>query len=253
MVKLSRLDLISQYVHEHGEARLTDVFEMFPDISSMTIRRDLEKLEQRGSIMRMRGKVKAVTRQYKFKEESYSHRVNENMEGKQIIARKALKYIQRGCSMFFDAGTTSMQLANQITSGDYFILTSGPNIALELIKKEGVSVILTGGHMDRDFLNVTGVNAMNLIENINIDIAFLVPSGFSLDGQFTVGNAEHAELKKLIIKKARTVIMLMDSTKLDKNLPYTFAKLSNVDVLICDQPLPDVIIKEANKYDAVII
>ena len=253
MAKKDRLEVINSFVHDNGEVSIADIFALFPDTSSMTIRRDLEKLEQRGSLMRMRGRVKAITRQYKFREENYSNRMKENIEGKRIIAQKAMKYIQRGCSMFFDAGTTTMQLASMIKEGDYFVLTSGPNIALELIKKEGVSVIMTGGHMDRDYLNVTGTNAINMVESINIDIAFLVPSGFSMDGQFTVGNADHAELKKLIIRKARKCIMLMDGSKLDKNLPYTFATLENVDVLICDKQLPEVIIREARKTDTIII
>lgn len=253
MSKEDRTERIGKYVAERKEVLLTEIFDLFPEVSTMTIRRDLERLEQRGQLLRMRGRVRAVTKQYKFREESYVTRAQENVEGKQLIATKAMKYLQRGCSVFLDAGTTSMALAESIGVGDYFILTSGPNIALELIKKEGISVIMTGGHMDRDFLNVTGANAMALVDSINIDIAFLVPSGFSIDGNFTVGNADHAELKKCIIKKARKVVMLMDGTKLDKNLPYTFAKMEDIDVLICDQTLPDLIIREALKNDVTVV
>ncbi|MBS7262067.1 MAG: DeoR/GlpR transcriptional regulator [Eubacteriales bacterium] len=253
MPREHRIERINEFVAAKKEVSLAEIFEMFPEVSTMTVRRDLEILEQRGTLMRLRGKVRAITKQFKFREESYNLRAKENVDGKKIIASKAMKYIQRGCSMFFDAGTTSMALAECIGDGDYFILTSGPNIALELIKKEGVNVIMTGGHMDRDFLNVTGANAMALVDSINIDIAFLTPSGFSVDGHFTVGNADHAELKKVIIKKAHTVVMLMDATKLDKNLPYTFARMEDIDVLICDKPLPDIVVREALKNDVTVV
>ena len=59
------------------------------------------------------------------------------------------------------------------------------------------------------------------------------------------------ELKKFNYQEARK-IMLMDSTKFNKDMPFTFATLKDVDILISDQKLPDNILKEAEKYEVTV-
>ena len=66
-------------------------------------------------------------------------------------------------------------------------------------------------------------------------MAFLAPSGYSEDGGFTVANYNECELKRIVVHKARTVIMLMDSSKCDKSLPYTFCTMADADVLITEK------------------
>ena len=65
----------------------------------------------------------------------------------------------------------------------------------------------------------------------------------SAQNGLTSGNYSECELKKLVVEKARKVIVLMDNSKLDKILPYTFADLTEVDTIITDKPLPDDISK----------
>nr|PZN06626.1 MAG: hypothetical protein DIU64_13645 [Caldicoprobacter oshimai] len=89
---------------------------------------------------------------------------------------------------------------------------------------------------------------MNFIRDINVDIAFMAASGFSLEYGFTCGDYDECELKRAIIRKARKVILLMDVSKIDKNMPFTFASLKEIDVLICDKPLPDDIMEAAKRY-----
>ena len=74
---------------------------------------------------------------------------------------------------------------------------------------------------------------------VGIDIALLSPSGLSARSGFTVGNYSECELKRIVAEKARLVVILMDSSKVDKSLPYTFATFEEADVLITSAPLPD--------------
>lgn len=97
------------------------------------------------------------------------------------------------------------------------------------------------------------MQAMRFLADINIDIAVLCPSGFSAESGFTGGNYNECELKRTVAKKARTVIMLLDVSKLDRSLPYTFCALSDVDYLICDAPLPERIREEAEAAGVKII
>ena len=78
-----------------------------------------------------------------------------------------------------------------------------------------------------------------------IDIAFLTPSGLTEENGFTCGNYSECEFKQLIIKKARKVVLLMDSSKIDKSLPYTFANIGDVDAVITNRDLPPDLSRDA--------
>ena len=73
---------------------------------------------------------------------------------------------------------------------------------------------------------------------MNIDTAFVATSGFTLRDGFSCGDYYESELKKTIIRKAQRVVMLIDRSKLNRTLPYTFARPANIDVLITDDVLP---------------
>ena len=89
--------------------------------------------------------------------------------------------------------------------------------------------------------------------DINIDIAFIVPSGLSLKDGFTSGNYPECELKHMVVEKARRVVVLMDTSKLDRSLPFTFCGLENVHTIVADNKLPYEITKAAEAAGVEII
>jgi DeoR/GlpR family transcriptional regulator of sugar metabolism len=218
----------------------------------MTLRRDLDYLEAKGQIVRVRGGAKSINSLSGLKEDVYSLRAMENVDAKMKIARKALAFVERGRSYFIDSGTTMMCLAKVLPDENLSILTSGPNIALEIIKHNKPSVTLIGGHLSRNNLSTSGVSSLNFIKDINVDIAFMATSGFSLEYGFTSGDYNECELKKAIIKKARRVILLMDVSKIDKNMPFTFGTLKDIHILICDKPLPENVTQAAEECGVII-
>jgi len=247
-----RRSKIKQYIEEKGEVHLRDLEKLLPEVSTMTLRRDLIYLEEKGHVIRTRGGAVSVKRVAASAEDMYSLRATENMDGKTKIAKKAIEFVETGRSIYIDSGTTMMCLAEQLPDENFSILTSGPNIGLEIIKKSKPTVALTGGVISRNNLSTSGNNWLELVRNINIDIAFMATTGFSLENGFTIGNFDECELKKLVIQKARKKILLMDITKIDKTMPYTFATLKDIDVLICDKDLPDAI-KKAAQQNGVLI
>ena len=116
---------------------------------------------------------------------------------------------------------------------------------MKLIKKTQPIVNTVGGMLNRDNISVSGNQALRQIGDINIDIAFIVPSGISAQNGMTSGNYSECELKKLVVQKARKVVVLMDSSKLDKILPYTFAAISDINTIITDKELPSDITSQA--------
>jgi DeoR/GlpR family transcriptional regulator of sugar metabolism len=239
---------IMQLLNTNIEVSLQKLGELFPQVSVMTLRRDLIRLEKEGHLLRTHGGAVSIKRIAGGEEDAYSMRASENVEAKLEIAEKALKYLENGRSVFLDSGSTLMCLAGMIPDDNYSIITSGVNIALELIKKLRISVVALGGQVNRNTLSMSGPNAVSLLETMNIDIAYMSASGFTAENGFTVANIYECELKRRVLKKAKLIIMLMDTSKINKVLPFTYASLEDIDIWICEKALPDNIAEEAKKF-----
>ncbi len=211
---------------------------MFPNVSSMTLRRDIEYFEKHGEAIKVRGGARSMKFIMTSIEDAFSLRLHENIGGKERVARKALDVLETGRSIFLDSGTTVLRLAELIPDERMTVTTTGLNVAVELMKKEFPIVNIVGGMINRDNITVSGNQSVSFIDSINIDLAFIVPSAASAKDGLTCGNYIDCELKKLIVRKARKVVLLVDSSKFNKSLPYTFASLDEVDVIISDEELP---------------
>lgn len=238
-MNIKRRDAIKEILNTKGEVLLKELEDLFPNCSTMTLRRDLKYFEDNGYVKRTRGGAVALSRLSMAAEDVYSRRVLENKTIKELIAKKASTYIESGRSLYLDSGTTLMRFAKEIPDDYISIMTSGPNIALELIKKTKPNVTMIGGQLNRNTISVSGVSANHFLSSINIDIAFMASSGFSLQNGFTSGTYSESDLKQEVLKRAVKTIMLMDSTKIGKSLPYTFGTLKDIDILICDDQLPE--------------
>ena len=234
-----RRNRIRALIEEKDEIRLQELKERFPEVSMMTLRRDLDGLEKEGHVIRTHGGAVSVKKIAGSGEENpYDLRVVENAEAKIEIAKKALPLVERGRSLYLDSGSTIMRLAKILPDEQFSILTSGLNIALEILKRSKPSVMVLGGQVNRNTLSTTGPGAMDLLETFNIDLAFMAASGFSVDRGFTVANVYEGHLKRKVLKQAKKVILLLDSSKIDKDLPFTFADLDDINILVSEKPLP---------------
>ena len=237
-MKTARRQIISDLIQSRPFISLKELEEKFPDVTSMTLRRDIEYFEKQGELIKVRGGARSMKFINTTSDDGYAEREKENYASKLAIANKALTFIEKGRSYFLDSGTTVMRLAEIIPDEHMTFTTPGPNIALELAKKNHPIINLVGGIVNRESISVTGNMAIDFLADINIDIAFMTPSGYSQYNGFSCGNYAESELKSYVVKKARTVIMMMDTSQLDKNLPYTFCRLSDIDILITDKTIP---------------
>ncbi|PKM51656.1 MAG: DeoR/GlpR transcriptional regulator [Firmicutes bacterium HGW-Firmicutes-7] len=236
----NRLKIITDLLDETGSVSLNELSKVFPDVSVMTLRRDLIQLENEGTVIRTHGGAVKTNKLPEFigEESAYQARENEHKEAKKTIAKKALAYVETGRSIFFDSGSTIMSLTNLLPDETFSIITSGVNIAEALLKKQNPSVIVLGGFANKHTFSMSGPLSSTILDTLNIDIAFMSASGFSFDNNFTVSNIYEAELKKKVIAKAKKVVILMDTSKINKVLPYTFAALNEVNILITEGDLP---------------
>ena len=237
-MKASRHETIKELFRTKGEVKLHELEELFPDCSSMTLRRDIKDLEDEGLVKRTRGGAVAMSSLMLVTEDLYQQRAILNTQKKSQIAKTALRYFEPGRSLFFDAGSTLMFLARAIPDEYCSIMTTGVNIALELIKKARPIVTMIGGQISRNTIAVIGGNTSNFIDSVNIDIAFMGASAMTLEDGFTCGTYTDCDIKREVIRRARKKIMLMDSSKFGINITFTFATLKDIDVFISDEGLP---------------
>lgn len=231
---------ILDIIDENGDVTLNQLSQAFSDVSVMTLRRDLLQLEQQGHVLRNKGgavSLKMLTEhsQIPGEENEYGLRARANISAKKTIAEKALSLIKKGCSIYLDAGSTIMALARIMPNEHFNIITNATNVAQELIERTNTSVVILGGNLNRNTLSVSGPSAIKSIDRINIEMAFMSASAFTLDTGFTVSNVYEAELKRKVINKAKKRIMLMDTSKIGKDLMYTLAEFEDIDVLITEQ------------------
>lgn len=225
---------INDYIQSKNEVSLSALKQLVPDVSEMTIRRDLEALEGEGRIIRIHGGARSLKAINMLVEDAFSKRSAANVDKKQVIGKKALDFIKDNSSIYIDAGSTTMTLAEMMPDKNLLISTCGLNIAAELLKQKNSRVNLIGGEVNKNSISTYGPGARAAIDNINIDVAFIASTAFSEKNGFTCGNVYDCEIKREILKKATLRIMLMDSSKAGNMMPYTFAHPCDIDILITD-------------------
>lgn len=248
-----RRENIGKYIREKGAVTVKEVSALFPDVSLMTIHRDLEKLEEEGTIIRTRGGAISATPGTSPTEIKLETRMQTNWKEKREMARKALKLIEPGSAVFLDAGTSSMALAQAIPDMDLNIFTTGPGIALELGKLSVPTVHMCGGTLNRFNQAVSGQSTLQMLEQINIATAFLGVSGYTEDNGFTCGKEDEMLVKSLMMKKAGKKVILMDSSKYGRILPYTFGNVEDADCIVSDGKLPANVQERAEQSGTIIL
>lgn len=245
-----RQDQIRQYIERKNIVTIKELQELFPDVSLMTIHRDLDALVQSNTIVKFRGGAKSIRHEG---DPDFNVRMRENNAGKIAIARKALRLVQPNSSVFLDASTTNLALARILPDINLNIFTTGPSIALEICRLHNPVVTVCCGTVNRKNLALSGQNTLEMMEKINIDIAFIGVSGCSVDAGFTCGTEGDMLVKRMVIRKARRTVAMCTKEKLSCLMPYTFAQLGDVDYLICDEPLPDAFRKAVENAGVIVL
>lgn len=239
-----RQEQIKKYVERKNIATIKELQGLFPGVSLMTLHRDLNALEEMGIVTKYRGGVRSV---HQPDEAEFNIRLKENNQGKISMMKKAMKLLHPQSSIFLDASTSNLILARNLPDIGLNITTNSPNIALELCRLKNSTVNLCGGTMNTRTLSVSGPHTLSVIENINIDLAFIGVSGCSAEAGFTCGTEADMMIKGLVIKKARTSVVLCGADKFKRLMPFTFAGVKDVDYIISDEPLPEDFVKSCEE------
>ena len=235
----ARREQILDFVNQNHDVSFSSIRDLFPSVSEMTIRRDLEHLSQANKIIRVLGGARSVGSLLKTSEDAYTKRSLIHAEGKEIIARKALKLIQPDSTIFRGSGTTTYQLAKLFPNGRYYVITTCLNCAIELSSRTDISILMLGGSVNKNSYCVNGSIAAEMVENMQFNLAFLGLSGYFPGKGFATSVAEDYVLREKIVERSDCTAILMDSSKVKSRGIYTFAPFESVNYVVSDGNLPE--------------
>jgi len=202
-------------------------------VSDMTVRRDLRMLSNSGLLERVHGG--ALSRRGRSYEPPYFIREKESGRHKALIGQKAATLIQQGDSVALDVGSTTLELARNMSGiANLSVLTSSLRVTNELVDSPNIRLILTGGMVRQQELSLIGYIAERTYQEFRVDKAFVGVGGIHVDAGLTEYNLEDAQVKKSLIANADQVIVLADSRKLGETCFAYIAPLSCVDILVTD-------------------
>jgi len=237
-MKRERIEDIAELLDKRGKLSLEQLESFFPNVSQMTLRRDLLQLEQAGRIIRIRGGAMSVKEVQKVSGEAYIKKTAIHTDEKIEIAQKAAGLIDEGSSLFLDGGTTAMYLAKELPDINVNVFTNGLAVAIELSKKKNLNVVMLGGQVMKENLSTASPTSKLYFADTNFELAIISTSAFTPENGFSCGSPVEADLLKLVRQKAKSLYMMLDSSKIGKIMPYTFAHVEDINVLITDDAFP---------------
>jgi DeoR/GlpR family transcriptional regulator of sugar metabolism len=222
-----RLDQIMTLLHERGRVSVAELSERF-DVSAVTIRHNLTKLEQRGRLVRTHGGA-MLKPHAGIDLPAFSLRKELHLTAKQRIGQAAADLVGDGDSIALDASTTAWQIARHLKERkELTVVTNGLFIALEFIESLGVTVVMPGGSLRSASASLVGDQGACILERYHVQKAFFGAGGFTLEEGLTDTDQYEVELKRRMVERAKEVIAVVDSSKWGQ---VTFAPLVSVDQL----------------------
>jgi DeoR family transcriptional regulator, fructose operon transcriptional repressor len=200
-------------------------------VSAESIRKDLAQLEARGLLRRVHGGAVPSRR---LTEEPDVDTRTENAEQKMLIARHALRFVPDGGALLFDAGTTTMRLAELLPTDRDLVVYTNAIPLISMLLQRGVAVVGLGGRVRSETAAAVGPLTVAALAEINVDVAFLGTNAVSFERGLTTPDADEAMVKHAMLATARQRIFLVDSSKFGRESLARHATLEDIDVLVTD-------------------
>ncbi len=239
MLAVERRSSIEQLIQKNKSVLVLELAKQF-DVTTETIRGDLEKLERQGVLIRTYGGATLVE-EISDADMSTHERDTVNFEGKQRIGRRAAEMIKDGETIFLDASTSCLHIARNLKDKkSVTVITNAERVVAELSQYENVKVICTGGRLVNKNLSYEGRMVEDTIRKYYYaNKCFFSCAGITLSRGITERSEAEAEIKKAMLDCSETSIFLCDHKKLGRIGVPILAKVSDIDYMITDIKLDE--------------
>jgi DeoR family fructose operon transcriptional repressor len=242
-----RQQAIAALVTERGRLAVTAVAEEF-GVTTETVRRDLAVLERSGMLRRVHGGA-VPAGSLTLVEPGLAERHGTRSEAKRAIAAAALDLLPGSDgSIVLDGGTTTAALAELLPAERRLLIaTSSVPIAARLSAAPGVTLHVLGGRVRGVTQCAVGETTLRTLADLRVDVAFLGANGVSPTHGFTTPDDAEAAVKRAMVRAGQRVVVLADSSKLDREHLVRFAVPEDVDVLVTDAEADPGVVAELEK------
>lgn len=238
-------DIMSTLVERHqhildvlkkkGSVQVVDLCKEL-NVSSVTIRKDLQFLEDKIQLFRTHGGA-TLTNPY-IGDRPVIEKVYLQSAEKEKIGQYAATLIESNDCILIASGTTVFYLAkNLMPKGGLTVITAALNVAMEIAYHPGIEVIQLGGVMRKTSSSVTGVYAEKILEDFSCSKLFLGVDGIDLEFGLTTTNMMEAQLNRKMIAASRKTIVLADSSKFGKRGFGKICELDDIEQIITDSKI----------------
>jgi DeoR/GlpR family transcriptional regulator of sugar metabolism len=230
-----RYKKILEYINSQNRVNVDELAVHF-NVTKVTVRRDLQTMEEQGLIYRAHGGAVKRERPSVWQISSLQTRLGQYGEEKTRIAQYIAQIIQDGESIMIDGGSTTTLVARELRwKKNLLIVTNALTIAELLLESDTNKVILTGGELLKETNALIGNAAEHSIASYRTDMAIIGVSALvPAEGCFAAIPQE-AEVKSLMLRNARKRIIVTDSSKIGITAFAQFCEIASIDLLVTDK------------------
>lgn len=229
---------ILSLAREVGRVSVDDLASRFA-VTPQTIRRDLNELCERRALTRVHGGAIVASGVENL---AYDARKLVAQPHKRLIGEAAAAQVPHNSSLFINLGTTTEEVAHALTGhAGLLVITNNLHVAVELHRHPAIEVIVAGGVVRSGDGGIVGASAVEHIRQFRVDLAVVGTSAIDADGTLLDFDTREVQVSQAIIRNARRVMLVTDSSKFMRSAPVRIAHLSDVDLLVTDRlPSPEV-------------
>lgn len=244
-----RRNLILQELDEVGYVKVNELSKKLK-CSEVTIRNDIKEMEEQGLLERTHGGATKVGIQ--FTKRYTGETIYRNVDKKMIIAKKAYELIEDNDTIIIDDASTSLYLTQFIkegTSKHIVVMTNSLLVAMELADVKHVDLFLVGGQVAGTLAATMGELTINHMSEFFVDKAFIGVHGINFNVGITSIGTLQMQVKRAIIKSAKEVYVLADSSKFGGSYLSVICPLDKVTKVITDNEITEEYIHIANEQN----
>lgn len=232
-----RKQKILEYIQQKPTVTVAELSSIF-SVSAVTIRKDLNELSKEGEIARTHGGAVGIGLGQHEEVEDAKELVN--IDRKQIVAEKAVQFVEEGNTIIIDAGSTTLALSKLIIERQIkgvTVITNAFNIANLFRENPEFELIFVGGQYRKGILSCVGPYTTKILSMINADKLFLGINGISLQYGISTPNMYEAEVKRAMLASSREHFLLADSSKFGNVRSSKVADIKDIDCLVTDSDI----------------
>ena len=242
LVKEERHNLILETLMRHDSVQVSDLATLL-EVSTVTIRKDLTELERASRLYRSHGKAILINPYIN------NRTINEKEKlargEKDAIGQYAASLIDMDDSIIIASGTTVLALARAIRPNHRLtVISASLQVSDALAVNEDIEVVQLGGTVRTSSLSVVGRIAESPLSEFSCSKLFMGVDGIDLEFGITTTDIQEASLNRVMMRTAQKTIVLADSSKFRRRGFAKIANLTDVDMIITDNNIPDYIARQ---------